>query len=256
MQDCHWCVVLLCHLVVHFGVAHIHGFLCRLSPRVCVCVCVSLKKTIYSAISRLESDVRLAYRRVGASFHSWSDRLIEIWEPHAHSAEKTQKNTSEISQTVSHSGLIQSAELSVPDYRLSACSSWVRQHFNARFAACVGGARRPSLNNDLHRRLLTGKCLLYFSQTFFFTFFFIWLYLAKLHPPREPKEDKTNTLELTNKASSALEHETFMNLAWKSDFHVIRSKGDFRPIARRGFLLDRNQHFYFKKKIPFYADLS
>lgn len=123
------------------------------------------------------------------------------------------------------------------------------------FAACVGGARRPSLNNDLHRRLLTGKCLLYFSQTFFFTFFFIWLYLAKLHPPGEPKEDKTNTLELTNKASSALEHETFMNLAWKSDFHVIRSKGDFRPIARRGFLHDRNQHFYVKKN-PFLQQVA
>lgn len=90
-----------------------------------------------------------------------------------------------------------------------------------------------------------------FPKLFFLHFFFIWLYLAKLHPPEEPKEDKTNKLELTNKASSALEHETFMKLAWKSDFHVIRSKGDFRPIARRGFLLDRNQHFYVKKKSLF-----
>lgn len=93
-----------------------------------------------------------------------------------------------------------------------------------------------------------------FPKLFFF--FFIWLYLGKLHPPGEPKEDKTNKLELTNKASTALEHETFMNLAWKSDFHVIRIKGDFQPIAHRGFLLDRNRHFYIKKKIPFYADLS
>lgn len=108
----------------------------------CVCVCPWKKHLQRHLLVRKWCETSLQGCRSSSlfPFMKWQidDLQIEIWEPHARSAEKTQKNTSEISQTVSHSGLIQSAELSVPDYRLSACSSWVRQHFNARFDLLCG----------------------------------------------------------------------------------------------------------------------
>lgn len=117
-----------------------HSRLSLQTVALCVCVLEKKKHLQRHLPVRKWCETSLQACRSFFPFMKWQiDVLqIEIWEPHARSAEKTQKNTSEISQTVSHSGLIQSAELSVPDYRLSACSSWVRQHFNACFDLLCG----------------------------------------------------------------------------------------------------------------------